>query len=203
MRRLLSSISTRLKLEGRPARRRLEIVPAVETTRPGAPSSTVCTASWWSWPQRTSSVPKDTKALRACFVLERPWRPEVSPLMGLWWIMTTLAASGVACENASSTFRRSRWLTCPITPRSLMRRVKEPREMPCAVLHPAITAPGVPGISSDGLSSGEMYRVYLEYLNSWAVFLQTSRLRATAPTQRTSWLPGMTMTGAVSRISSR
>ena len=52
------------------------MVPAVETTSPGAVSSTAWTASWWSWPQRTSSAPRLEKARRAFPVLARPWRPE-------------------------------------------------------------------------------------------------------------------------------
>ena len=54
MRRLYASVSTRLKDEARPGLMRLEMVPAVEMTRPWAPFSIVWTASWWSWPQSMS-----------------------------------------------------------------------------------------------------------------------------------------------------
>src|SRR3712207_7715195 len=104
MRRLRSSIVTRLKLEARPGRMRFEIVPAVEMTRPWTPRSTVWTACRWSWPQRISSVPRSEKAWRAVSVLASPWRPESSPLTGLWWIMRS--------EEHTSELQSRQYLVC-------------------------------------------------------------------------------------------
>ena len=93
-------------------------------------------------------------------------------------------------EEASLTWSMSALLTYPITPRSLKRLVIEPRVMPWAVLRPAMTAPCT---SRDGLKSSEMYLVYREYLKLWACSRnRPPMLRATAPSQRMSWLPGMT-----------
>src|SRR5918993_428616 len=122
MRRLRSSMVTRLKLEARPGRRRFEIVPAVEMTRPWTPLSTLWMACRWSWPQSMSSVPRSAKAWRACSVLASPWRPESSPLMGLWWIMTMRAASAEALVKISR-------------PRHLQGRAQILRDVP-----------GVPGV---------------------------------------------------------
>ena len=97
-----SSISTTLKLDARPERIRFEMVPAVEMIRPWAPLSMVWMASWWSCPQRINSVPRSAKAWRACSVLARPWRPDSSPLMGLWCIIT-MRAEGAACSKISSS----------------------------------------------------------------------------------------------------
>jgi hypothetical protein len=75
--------------------------------------------------------------------------------------------------------------------------------MPWAVLTPAMTAPGT---SSEGLNSSEMCFLYLEYLKRWACSLKSPakpRLRATDPSQRMSWLPGMTTQGAVFSRESR
>src|ERR671916_520302 len=82
MLRVRSSMLTTLKLEARPGRRRFEIVPAVEMTRPWTPLSTSWMACRWSWPQRMSSVPAEAKSWRACSVLARPWRPEGSEAPG-------------------------------------------------------------------------------------------------------------------------
>src|ERR687894_990547 len=201
MRRLRSSMLTRLKLEARPGRMRFEIVPAVEMTRPWTPLSTVWMATRWSWPQRISSVPRLAKAWRDVSVLASPWRPVFTSLIGLWWIMTMRAASGEAFSKASLARSMSALLTYPITPRSLKRLVIEPRVMPWAVLRPAMTAPGT---SREGLRSSEMYLVYREYLKLWACgWNRPPMLRATAPSQRMSWLPGMTTQGATSPILSR